>query len=263
MMQEDATDPYDLIAPWYDLEHHDVQDDLELYQGLAAATGGPILELGCGSGRLVVPLAQTGAAMTGVDRSATMLARCRAAVAEAGVAAHVTLVQADMTHFALPEHAFRLAFVSLGSFQHLATTAERLATLRALRAHVVPGATLALDLAQTDPRRFAQAAESGQIVHIGTWQDAATGTILTHTAAAQHGADPATLLLTHWYDTHPQGGPLTRVCIETTLASITHNEIALLLAATGWRLRQVYGDHALSEWDDLMPRLIVVAQAAE
>ena len=263
MKQHESLDPYDLIAPWYDLEHAHFQDDFELYQGLAEATGGPICEIGCGSGRLLVPLAEAGYTITGVDTSAVMLARCRAAVDAAGVAAQVSLHQADMTTLQLPTHAFRLAFVALGSFQHLTTLAERRAALQAIRAHVIPGATLALDLTQSDPRRFAQAAESGQIVHVGTWRDAASGTILTHTIAAQGGAAPGMLTLTHWYDTHAQGKALTRICIETALASITHAEIALLLAATGWRVRHIYGDHALGEWDELSPRLIVVAQAAE
>lgn len=262
MRQPSASDPYDLIAPWYDLEHGEFLDDLPLYLGLAEATGGPILELGCGSGRLLVPLAEAGYAITGMDRSAVMLARCRTAAEEAGVLARVTLHQAEMSAMSLPEKHFRLAFIALGSFQHLATLAERRAVLHAIRAQVVPGATLALDLAQSDLRRFAQLAESGQVAHIGTWREA-SGTILTHTVAAQLGTDPGVLALTHWYDAHAQGEPLTRTCIETTLAAVTRNEIDLLLAATGWRLRQVYGDHALGDWDELSPRLVVVAQAAE
>lgn len=263
MTQHTPPEPYDAIAAWYDLEHADFADDLELYLGLAGATGDPIVELGCGSGRLLVPLAQAGYRVTGVDTSAAMLARCRAAATAAGVAERMTLVQGDMAALALPAHNFRLAFVALGSFQHLATLAARRAALAALRAHVLPGATLALDLAQAEARRFAQAAETGALLHIGTHHDAATGMILTHTAAAHYGAAPGTLALTHWYDAHPQAGPLTRTCVATILAPITRSEIELLLAATGWHLRETYGDHALDPWDDLSPRLIVIAQAAE
>jgi SAM-dependent methyltransferase len=263
MTEHTTPDPYDPIAAWYDLEHADFLDDLELYQGLAEAAGDPILEVGCGSGRLLLPLAEAGWHITGVDLSATMLARCRAVVDAAGMQQRVTLVPGDMTALVLPERNFHLAFIALGSAQHLATMAERRSALAALRAHVMPGGWLALDLAQAEPRRFAQAAETGEVLHIGTWHDAATGTILTHTAAARIGTAPGALTLTHWYDAHPQNGPLTRACVETTLATVTRNEIELLLTATGWRLRQVYGDHALDEWDDLSPRLIIVAQAAE
>jgi SAM-dependent methyltransferase len=263
MKQSTTPDPYDAIAAWYDLEHADVADDIEMYRDFAAGTGGPILELGCGSGRVLIPLAEAGHQVIGVDASATMLARCQAAAHDAGVAERVTLVQGDMADLHLPERGMKLAIVALGTFNHLATLADRRAALAAIRAHMAPGALLVVDVAQADARRFAQAAESGQIIHIGTWRDDATGTILTHTAAAQLGSDPGTLTLTHWYDAHTQGGALTRTCIETTLAQITQGEMALLLAATGWRLRACYGDHALDPWDDLSPRLIVTAQAAE
>jgi SAM-dependent methyltransferase len=262
MKQSTPSDPYDDIAIWYDLEHADFADDIEMYRDFAAGTGGPILELGCGSGRVLIPLAVAGPHVIGVDASATMLARCRAAAQAAGIGARVALHQDDMADLHLSEHGVTLAIVALGTFNHLTTLAQRRAALAAIRAHMAPGALLVVDLAQADARRFAQAAESGQVIHIGTWRDA-TGTILTHTAAARPGSHPGTLALTHWYDAHPQGGTLTRTCIETTLAQIAQNEMALLLAATGWRMRECYGDHALDPWDDLSPRLIVTAQAAE
>lgn len=263
MKQSTPSDPYAAIAAWYDLEHADVTDDIEMYRDFAAGTGGPILELGCGSGRVLIPLAEAGHRVIGVDASATMLARCRAAAQTAGVTGGITLAQGDMTDLHLHERGVKLAIVALGTFNHLATLADRRAALAAIRVHAAPGALLVVDLAQADARRFAQVAESGQIIHIGTWHDNTTGTILTHTAAARLGTSPGTLALTHWYDAHPQGGALTRTCIETTLAQITQSEMALLLAATGWRLRECYGDHALDPWDDLSPRLIVTAQAAE
>lgn len=256
-------DPYDLIAPWYDLEHAEFAEDLELYRGFAEATGGPVLEIGCGSGRLLVPLAAAGYAVTGVDSSTVMLARCQAAVTAAGVGARVTLTPGDMTDLHLLRRDYRLIFVALGTFNHLPTVAARRAALAGMRAQVAAGATLVLDLAQAEPRRLAALAELGQITHIGSWQDAASGQILTHVVAARHGEHPATLALTHWYDVHTQGGPVTRINAETTLATITRPEIEVLLEATGWRVRQVFGDHDLGEWEEAAPRLILVAQAAE
>ena len=263
MIQDSAFDPYDRIAPWYDVEHADFDDDLTMYTGFASATGGPVLELGCGSGRVLLPLAEAGYAVTGVDRSPVMLARCRDTAEFAGVADKVTLAQGDMTDFDLAEKHFRFVFVALGSFQHLSTIAARQATLARLRAHAIPGATLTLDLAQGDLRRIAAAAETGQVLHITTRIDPASGAFLTHTLAAQRGAEPGTLALTHWYDHHLQDGPVSRICIETEQSIITRTEIELLLRATGWRLRQVFGDHHLGEWDDASPRLIILAQAGE
>jgi SAM-dependent methyltransferase len=259
----DIIDAYDAIASWYDLEHGDFTDDLDLYLNYAAATGGPVLEAGCGSGRILVPLAREGYRVTGIDSSQAMLDRCYATLAEEDLLAETTLIQGDMKAFTAGRRDFRLAIITLGTFNHLSTVADRRSVLATLRAHVLPGATLVLDVAQTEPRRFAALAESGQVVHIGSWTDANTGELLTHMAAARPGEHTSTYILTHWYDAHSQGGAVRRTCIETTLAQITRAEVELLLLAAGWRPRQWYGDYELGDWDDASPRLIVMAQAAE
>jgi SAM-dependent methyltransferase len=258
-----SNDAYNKIARWYDLEHATYAEDLALYQSFAEATGGPILEAGCGSGRLLVPLARAGYSLAGVDTSPAMLEHCQTALYAEKLATKVDLIQADMTQFDVGRHDFRLAFIALGTLNHLPDLATRKSALSCLRAHVIGGATLILDVAQAEPRRFATLAESGQIALIGTWQDATNGDILTHTAAARFAETPATLTLTHWYDVHQQGEALRRTCVETTLTAISHPELELLLSATGWRARHWYGDHDLGEWDESSPRLIVVAQAAE
>lgn len=265
MQASDMNDDYAAIAAVYDREHSGFLEDLPLYDRYAAQSGGPILELACGSGRLTVPLARAGYTITGSDRSAAMLARCQSAAAVAGpeVAARITLRQEDMTDASEDPMRYRFAFVALGSFNHLLTLSDRRAALAALRARVVPGATLILDLAQADLRRFAILAEQGTVAHVTTLQSGADDTILTHMVAAIPGPSPASYLLTHWYDTHHQGGPVTRILAETTFSAISRAEIDLLLEATGWHPRLAFGDHDQSPWDETAPRLIVVAQAAE
>src|ERR1035438_5395020 len=87
---------YDLIAPFYDIEHAHFSEDLDLYRNFAELCGGKILELACGSGRVLLPLAQEGHNVTGVDTSAEMLALGRTQIEAAGVAAHCTLVQQNI-----------------------------------------------------------------------------------------------------------------------------------------------------------------------
>ena len=69
-MDERNRDAYAEIGSFYDLEHASFDADLELYRNVAAAVGDPILELGCGSGRVLVPLAEMGFRVTGLDSSA-------------------------------------------------------------------------------------------------------------------------------------------------------------------------------------------------
>src|SRR5512141_2072188 len=95
------------LARLYDLDLTEDPGDLDLYLALAARTGGPILELAVGSGRLAVPLAAAGFAVTGVDLDPAMLARARATAATPGRgrarrARRLELVEADLVGLRLP-----------------------------------------------------------------------------------------------------------------------------------------------------------------
>jgi len=95
------TDSYDHLAPLYDLINAGVQDDLPFYLALVAEMGGPVLELGCGSGRTLIPLAEAGYDVVGLDSSPAMLERARTRLERSPFAEHVRLVQGDMTGFDL------------------------------------------------------------------------------------------------------------------------------------------------------------------
>ena len=146
-----STSEYDLIAPFYDIEHAHFSEDLELYRNFAELCGGKILELACGSGRVLLPLAQDGHDVTGVDTSVEMLALARTQIEAAGVAAHCILVRQNIISLHL-EQKFRLAFIALGSFSHIITRKEQAAALRVIHAHLSPGGTFIVDISNTDAR---------------------------------------------------------------------------------------------------------------
>src|SRR5260221_9070192 len=99
---------YDAIAPFYDIEHSRFDDDLDMYRNFAELCGGKILELACGSGRLLLPLAREGYTLTGVDTSVRMLELARTALGQEGLAGRCQLVEQDMCALQLPEK-YRLA----------------------------------------------------------------------------------------------------------------------------------------------------------
>src|SRR5260370_3634385 len=84
---------YDLIAPFYDAEHGHFDEDLNLYSNFAELCGSPLLELACGSGRLLVPLAREGYELTGADTSASMLKLAQEALEQARAASQCKMVQ--------------------------------------------------------------------------------------------------------------------------------------------------------------------------
>jgi SAM-dependent methyltransferase len=134
----------------YDHEYRRRRDDVRFYQRLAPSSG-EILELGCGSGRLLLPLCRAGHTVTGVDLSRTMLDRCRARLATAGakVQARATLVRADFRKLALGRR-FPLIVCPFNAFMHLYTRQDVEAFLASVRKHLAPGGTFAFDVMNPD-----------------------------------------------------------------------------------------------------------------
>jgi SAM-dependent methyltransferase len=133
------------IAENYDAEYAVIRDpsgDRAFYAELAREQGGPVLELGCGTGRVLLPIAHTGIACVGVDLSPTMLDVLRAKQPPA----NLDLVQAAMTDFDLGARRFALIFSAFRTFQHLTTVDDQLNVLARVRRHLAPGGVFAFDL---------------------------------------------------------------------------------------------------------------------
>ncbi len=125
--------------------------DIAFYVDEARAAGS-VLELGCGSGRILIPTAAAGVPITGLDLSEAMLARCREKLAAQppDVRARVCLVHASMTDFDSPER-FALVTTPFRAFQHLISIDDQLKCLRCVHRHLAPGGRLILDMFQVNP----------------------------------------------------------------------------------------------------------------
>ena len=132
-----------------------IDGDVEFYLGLARRTGGKVLEVGIGTGRVGVRLAQAGMDVTGLDLSGDMLAIAAQRAAAAGCGDRVTLVQGDMREFWLGDTGSRLVIVPFRAVQVLLTADDQRRALESFRRNLGPGGTLALHL--FDPNlRFLQ-----------------------------------------------------------------------------------------------------------
>ena len=133
-----ATAPRFYLRPGLHVETYDAQhdtipggDDVSFFRDLARRADGPVLELGCGTGRVAIPLAEAGLDVVGLDRSAAMLAVAteRRRVLPADVRRRIRFVEGDMTDFHLPRR-FGLVFAAFRVFMVLPDEAAQLSALR-------------------------------------------------------------------------------------------------------------------------------------
>jgi SAM-dependent methyltransferase len=257
----DLADPYAALPELYDLEHESFGDDIALYLQLAEIVGDPILELGCGSGRVLIPLAEAGYRVTGLDRSAPMLDRALAKALSGGVQDRVRLAQAEMSAAAGAEGGpFGLVLLSLNGLMHLETPRAQRDALTAARGALDPRGMLIVDAMSPDPALLATF--DGRVLHEGTWQRP-DGSRVERFAARTHG--PATQRIeTHlWYDLAAEDGGLRRVSSRFAMRYVTRAELELMLEVSGFVEWQVYGSYELDPYEDGSERLIVTAEVTK
>ena len=136
---------YDSIASIYDPWSRSVTEDVDFYVEHALASGGPVVELAVGTGRIAIPIARAGIDVIGVDSSPGMLAVARTAAEEAGVADRLDLRVGDLREPPVSEHV-PLALCPFRSLLHMETEDEKLRALRAARALLEPGGSFVFDV---------------------------------------------------------------------------------------------------------------------
>ena len=127
----------------YDALLGDQTADLDFYLKQAKAAGGPVLELACGTGRLTLPLARAGLAITGLDLSQPMLEVAREKAALENL--NIEWVRADMRDFSLGRK-FSLILLPYNSLEHLHDAASLRALFAQVRAHLASGGRFILDV---------------------------------------------------------------------------------------------------------------------
>lgn len=254
---------YDRIARYYDLSHDRLTADIPFLLEQAAITGGPLLELGCGSGRLLVPLARAGFDVTGVDQSTEMLARARLRLATESPETRdrIVLVQGEMSTLELPEAAgqFGLALFGYNTFMHLdETQAGR--TMRRIRPLLRSGGRVLLDL--DNPLTLAAAAGDPDFALEDTLHDPISGeTIRQFTAYEAISSDQA-VEVTWLYETEEIAGrPPARTKTRLRYHFLYPHQIELMIGLVGLRLIGFYGDYDSRPFQEDSERLLVLAAA--
>ena len=249
------------LARYYDLDFLDVYYDAELYQQLAHECGGPVLELGAGSGRLAVPLALAGHEVHGVDLDEAMLERARErwrAVRGSLEEERLTFETADFYHYR-PGPRFGLALMAVNTFLLAADDEARVSLLTTMRESLRPGGIATVEVGTPDELELERF--DGRLQHEWLRADPETGEEVTKTICAVHEAVDASVVLTQIYEwTGPYGGPVSRVTHTDHIYLVDAAHLAGLAHAAGFSEVDLRGDHLSTPHGPGSHRAILVAR---
>lgn len=249
------------LARLYDLDLATDPGDLDLYRALARRTGGPVLELAVGSGRIALPLAADGHAVTGVDPDPAMLGRARAAAAAAGhaVAGRIRLVEGDARTIRLDDAGgYQLAFIALNSIFLMGARADQAAAVATLAAHLAPGGLAVIDawlVSAEDLARY-----DGRLVLEWVREEPGTGRIVTKTASAVYDPAAGIVRLTTIFDAAPPGAASVRWVRVDRLRLAGPDDLVAYAEAAGLDVETLAGDYDLGPLELGAERVVLVAR---
>jgi SAM-dependent methyltransferase len=252
-----TADPYAQIAEFYDLEHDKFDDDVPFFLNSIAAVGDPVLELGCGTGRLLRPIAGAGYRVTGIDQSGPMLSRARVSLGRQ-FRDRVTLVHGSMSDFSDTHGGpFGTIIFGLNGLLHLTDPFAQRRAIASAKAALDPRGQLLIDV--INPTFETLRAFDRSVVHEGAWKLKDGSSI--EKFSIREVSNASQLIRTRiWYDIAAHDGTIRRVSTEFNQRYVTKHELALMLELEGFVEWQVYGSYELDPYDDDAPRLIIAAE---
>lgn len=247
---------FDRFARFYDEDYRHYDDDVAAILHLAQEMDGPVLELGCGTGRLLVPLAAMGLPVTGVDISPALLAKARAKLETIPSRDQVTLVEADLRTLALPQQEFAFAFCTSNTLMHLADATDQLAVLERVAIHLRPGGLLMIDLFNPDIGRLIEV--NGVMELADQWVREDGTEVMKWSVRMLDLADQIQETLFVYEEVAPDGA-VRRTRCPFTLRFLWRNEIELMLRLAGLEVEAVWGDFEGSPYESQSDHLVLLA----
>ncbi|ACZ42286.1 Methyltransferase type 11 [Thermobaculum terrenum ATCC BAA-798] len=242
----------ELVAELYDLEHDSVTEDIDLYLSYAARTGGPVLDLGCGTGRVMLPLVKHGYEVVGLDASPHMLDRARRRLSGLPEA-RFKLIHGVMQDslYNLPEETFGLAICALNTWSHVHDLQQAMEILEGIKKALRPSGLLILDMEDVAGRRPG----NGEVLLAGKFRRG-EDIILKLVSAKTDQANSIDHVTIIWDIS--SSDTLKRVVFEAEMRNYTLGEIYLLFKAAGLKIENVFGSWDMTPYYGQGDRLIVV-----
>jgi SAM-dependent methyltransferase len=251
-----VADLYDWVVPYRE------RPDISFFVEAARDAGSPVVEIGCGTGRVIIPSARAGIDVVGLDASPQMLDVCRERLRQEHVAvqSRVELVQADMRAFELGRQ-FTLATLPFRPFQHLITVKEQLECLMCIRRHLIEGGRLVLDLFNPSLEALANRQEGQEV---GDEPEFSTPdgrrVVRRHRTVAHDRFTQVSEVELIYYVTHPDGRE-ERLVHAFPMRYLFRFEVEHLLVRCGFDVEQLYADFDKGAYGSRYPgELIFVAR---
>lgn len=269
---------WDDYAPFYDWENARSMGrrDIPFWRNLAVQAGGPVLELGCGTGRIALPLGRAGVRVIGIDRSEPMLVRARARVRRARLTGTVSLVRGDIRHLpfslagsgpsprrpAAPSRRGRKAqrgmamvMAPYGVLQSLLQERDLAATLKAVHGVLEPGGTFGLELVADLPSWE----EYRKRVSLDGWRGRKGGTRVTLVETVRQDTARQRTIFDQTF-TERRGRTSQVHRFSLTFRTLTVPQMTRRLEKAGFEVTALLGDYRGGPWDPRAEVWVVLAR---
>ncbi|MFC2014939.1 class I SAM-dependent methyltransferase [Chloroflexota bacterium] len=253
----------EFVAEYYDPAYQSLRTkDINFFVDYSKASSGSTLELGCGTGRILIPTAVAGCQITGLDLSPHMLKECRNNLAEQplGVRERVIIVQGNMTSFDTGE-TYSLVTVPFRAFQLVIDTEEHKSCLGCAGKHLAPGGKLIVDLYHPYPERLSYSEKYSAEREDLPETELPDGRKLrrTNRTVAFHRERQYNDIEMLYYVTHPDGRK-ERLVHSFKMRYFFRYEMEHLLELCGFSVVDLFGDFDRSEFSSDSPEMIFIAE---
>lgn len=253
-------DSYLIAAKYYDDAYAAMRlVDAPFYVDLAKETGSPVLEIACGTGRLLLPTARAGIEIHGLDNSAPMMAVLKQNIAreESAVQERITLHVGDMRDFRL-NRKFALVTIPFRRMQHMFTVEDQVAALKSAAAHVADGGLLAFDVFYPKFERLALGI--GEQVLEAEWSPACAPDTVIRRYYRKDAADKIhqSFRFTFFFRTYRGETLVSEESEELKMSFYTYPHLRALFLLAGLEIVAEYGSFAKASLDNFAQEMIFV-----
>ena len=257
---------WDEYAPFYDWENARTlgRRDVPFWRNLALNAGGRVLELGCGTGRISMPLGRAGVPLTGIDRSAAMLARARRRIVRASLGTRVRLVQGDIRYLPFPvarrrsrsrREGFALVMAPYGILQSLLRERDLTMTLNEVHRVLQPGGTFGLELVADLPSWE----EYRRRISLTGWRSARRGSHVTLVETVRQDRARRRTIFDQEFTERRHGR--TRVQrFSLAFRTLSVPQMARRLERAGFQISALLGDYRGGAWDPRADVWVILAR---